>query len=57
MKSKRKKLHVKKPKRGKELFIKNLIKTNNFYHFLFNLIFIYRKGLYTPQLIYDITSN
>ena len=43
--------------KGQELFIKNLIKTNNFYHFLFNLIFIYRKGLYTPQLIYDITSN
>lgn len=32
--------------KGKELFIKNLIKTNNFYHFfLFNLIFIYRNGL------------
>lgn len=30
----------------KELFIKKLIKTNNFYYFfLFNVIFIYRKGL------------
>ena len=42
---------------GLELFIKNLIKTNNFYYFLFNLIFIYRNGLYNPRLIYDITSN
>ena len=34
---------------GKELFIKNLIKTNDFYYFfLFKLIFIYRKGLYSP---------
>lgn len=32
---------------GKEQFIKNLIKTNNFIIFLFNLIFIYRKGYIT----------